>query len=65
MPTVIIEGPPLQIDKKRRVVSAVTDIVSRTYEWPAERVIVIIHENLDENVSRGGILLSDKKGDNF
>ena len=65
MPTVIIEGPPLPLDKKRQIVSAITDIISRIYEWPAERVVVIVHENPDENVSRGGILLSNKKEDNF
>ena len=60
MPTTIIEGPPLPLNKKRELVSAITDIISRTYEWPAERVIVIIHENPDENVARGGVLLSDR-----
>jgi 4-oxalocrotonate tautomerase family enzyme len=65
MPTTIIEGPPLPLNKKRELVSAITDIISRTYEWPAERVIVILHENPDENVARGGILLSDKKLDGF
>jgi 4-oxalocrotonate tautomerase len=60
MPLVIIEGPPLTIEKKRVVVSSITDIISEIYEWPAERIIVIIHENPDENVASGGILLSDK-----
>jgi len=61
MPTTIIEGPPLPLNKKRELVSAITDIISRTYEWPVEKVIVIIHENPDENVARGGVLLSIKK----
>jgi len=61
MPTVIIEGPPLPVDKKKRLVSSITDIISKIYEWPAERIIVIIHENPDENVARGGVLLSDKQ----
>ncbi|MDO9289762.1 MAG: 4-oxalocrotonate tautomerase DmpI [Thermodesulfovibrionales bacterium] len=65
MPTVTIEGPPLPLNKKRELVSAFTDIISRTYEWPAERVIVIIHENHDENVARGGVLLSDREGYNL
>jgi 4-oxalocrotonate tautomerase family enzyme len=61
MPTTIIEGPPLPLNKKQELVSAITDIISRTYEWPVEKVIVIIHENPDENVARGGVLLSIKK----
>lgn len=61
MPATIIEGPPLPLNKRRELVSAFTDIMSRTYEWPAERVIVIIHENPDGNVARGGIMLSDNK----
>lgn len=65
MSATIIEGPPLSLSKKRELVSAITDIISRSYEWPAERVIVILHENPDENVARGGILLSDKKLDGF
>ena len=59
MPTTIIEGPPLPMNKKRQLVSALTDIISRSYEWPAENIIVIIHENPDGNVARGGVLRSD------
>jgi len=61
MPTTIIEGPPLPLNKKQELVSSITDIISRTYEWPVEKVIVIIHENPDENVAGGGVLLSIKK----
>lgn len=61
MPTIIIEGPTLPVAKKKALVASVTGIVSEIYEWPAERVIVIIHENPDENVARGGRLLSDRK----
>ena len=60
MPTIIIEGPPIPFDKKRKLVSSLTRAVSDIYEWPYDRLIVIIHENPDENVARGGILLSDK-----
>ncbi len=60
MPTVIIEGPSLTIEKKRTLVSAITKVISETYKWPAKRIIVIIHENSDENAARGGMLLADK-----
>jgi 4-oxalocrotonate tautomerase family enzyme len=60
MPTVIIEGPPLKAARKRRFVSALTRLICQTYEWPACRVIIVFHENRDENVARGGRLLSDQ-----
>ena len=60
MPTITIEGPPIPFDRKRKLVSSLTRVVSDIYEWPYERIIVIIHENPDENVARGGVLLSDK-----
>lgn len=65
MPTIIIEGPSIGTDKKRKLVSSLTSVVSDIYEWPYERIIVGIHENPDENIARGGVLLSDKKEDNF
>lgn len=40
MPTAIIEGPPLPIEKKRMLVSSVADIVGRIYDWPAERIVI-------------------------
>ena len=61
MPTIIIEGPPLKVAKKRRLVSALTRLVSKAYAWPAERIIIVVHENPDENVARGGRLLSDQR----
>lgn len=61
MPTVTIEGPSLPLDNKRQLVLSITDMISRSYKWPAERIIVIVHENPDENVARGGILIADKK----
>lgn len=49
-----IEGPSLPVEKKRR-------LVSKIYEWSAERVIVIIHENPDENVARGKASLRQER----
>lgn len=59
MPTVIVEGPPLTIERKRALVASVTETVSEVYDWPMERIIVIIRENSDENVARGGVLRAD------
>ena len=61
MPTVIVEGRTLDIGRKRQLVLEITEVVSRIYEWPRERIIVVIHENSDENAARGGILLADRR----
>ncbi len=61
MPTVVIEGPPLPVARKRKLVDALTRVVSKAYGWRAEKLIVLIHENADENVARGGVLLCDRK----
>jgi len=60
MPTVIIEGPPLAIQRKRRLAEAVTRLVAQAYDWPEENVILVLHENPDQNVARGGRLLKDR-----
>jgi 4-oxalocrotonate tautomerase family enzyme len=60
MPTVIIEGPPLAIRRKRRLAEAVTRLVAQAYDWPEDNVILVLHENPDQNVARGGRLLRDR-----
>ncbi len=59
MPTVIIEGPALPVEKKRVLAAVLTRAISQIYDWPEERVIIVIHENPDENVARGGQLRSE------
>ncbi len=61
MPTIIIEGPALSIGRKRRLAAEITRVVSQAYDWPAENLILIMHENRDECVARGGVLLKDRK----
>ncbi len=61
MPTIIIEGPPLPVSRKRKLVAALTRVVSKAYDWRSEKLIVLIHENGDENVARGGVLLCDRR----
>jgi len=53
--------PAVTIKQKAGTCRGITDIIGRTYEWPVERIIVIIHENPDENAARGGILIADKQ----
>ena len=61
MPTVIVEGPQLSLERTRTLVESITETVSGIYDWPAERIIIIIRENNDENVARGGVLIADSK----
>ena len=57
MPTVIIEGPRINLSRKRSLVRKLTTIVASAYDWPLDSIVVILRENPDENVARGGRLL--------
>lgn len=60
MPTVLIEGPRLNLRRKRELVRQLTASVASAYGWPPENIVVIFRENSDENVARGGKLLIDR-----
>ena len=59
MPTIIVEGPPISVDKKRVLVRKITEIVSEIYG--IKHVTVIVKENPPENVGINGELLVDRK----
>jgi 4-oxalocrotonate tautomerase len=59
MPTVVIEGPRISLARKRSLVQKLTALVASAYDWPLENILVILRENPDENVARGGRLLID------
>jgi len=59
MPTVVIEGPRINLGRKRSLVRKLTAIVASAYDWPLDNIVVILRENPDENVARGGKLLVD------
>ena len=59
MPTVVIEGPRISLTRKRSLVRKLTDVVASAYDWPLDNIVVILRENPDENVARGGKLLVD------
>lgn len=60
MPTIIIEGPRLAGKRKRHLATVITRAVAQAYDWPEEKIILILHENSHENVARGGRLLKDQ-----
>lgn len=59
MPLIILEGPKIDIEKKRQLTKELTDVASKIYGVP--HIIVVIHENEQENVSSNGILICDTK----
>jgi 4-oxalocrotonate tautomerase len=63
MPNVYIDGPPADVDVKRKMVKGVTESVSQAYGLPPEAIIVVIRENSAENVSHGGCLLCDARAE--
>ena len=62
MPTVIIEGPQISLTRKRLLIRKLTSLVAAAYDWPIRNIVVILRENPDENVARGGKLLIDGGG---
>jgi len=48
------------IDKKRKVVMKLTDVMVEVYGVPRESVVIMIKEDELENVGLGGMLALDK-----
>ncbi len=59
MPTITVEGPFLEIEKKRLLVKALYDAAYAVYG--IEHITVLIRENPPENVGVHGELLVDRK----
>ncbi|MCD6196628.1 MAG: tautomerase family protein [Staphylothermus sp.] len=62
MPTIIVEGPPISIDKKRELVEKISKIISEIYG--IKYITIIIKENPPENIGINGELLIDRKRSN-
>lgn len=58
MPLIQVDGPYIDIEKKRRLVKGLTDVAVSVYE--IEHIIVLIKENQAENVGANGELIADK-----
>lgn len=64
MPSVDVEGPPIDIEKKRELVAEVTKALKRAYKefgFVDDTMIVRIKENQPQNVGIGGILVIDRQ----
>ncbi|HEY5531863.1 MAG TPA: 4-oxalocrotonate tautomerase DmpI [Candidatus Anoxymicrobiaceae bacterium] len=63
MPNIYVEGPPVEVDKKRTLAKEITEAAVKAYGIPQQAMVVIIRENPAENVSVGGCLLCDMRSD--
>lgn len=61
MPSITIEGPPVEeLDKRRRLAKEITEAMVRFYGLSAEKIHVLIKGNSPENVCAGGQLIIDR-----
>jgi 4-oxalocrotonate tautomerase family enzyme len=58
MPTITVEGPALDIAKKRLLVKALYDSARAVYN--IDDIVIVLHENPLENMGVGGELVSDR-----
>jgi len=64
MPDITVEGPIIkEIDKKRNLVSALTDAAVEVYELAKNAIVVLIKENALENVGVGGKLIVKREAE--
>ena len=59
MPTIMVEGPPMDIERKRELVKRLSEAAAEVYG--IRHITVLIRENPPENVGLGGKLLADRK----
>ena len=59
MPTITVERPPIEVEKKRRLVKKLTEGDVEVYG--IKHITVLIRENAPENVGIDGELLVDRK----
>jgi len=61
MPKVTIEGPKIDnLEIEKVLIEEIADVSEKAYSLPRQTYIVLIKENLPENVSVGGQLISEK-----
>ncbi|MFO7578078.1 MAG: 4-oxalocrotonate tautomerase DmpI [Pelovirga sp.] len=60
MPVISLDGPRLDLDKKRALVTEITARAAQAYGLPEQTIIVMIRENEPENVAVGGLLIADR-----
>ena len=59
MPTIVVDGPPIDVEKKRQLVKGLTEKAVEVYGGIP--ITVLIKENAPENVGVNGELLLDRR----
>lgn len=59
MPTIVVNGPPIDVEKKRQLVRGLTERATEVYGGIP--ITVLIKENPPENVGVNGELLVDRR----
>ncbi|MBN1917743.1 MAG: tautomerase family protein [Verrucomicrobia bacterium] len=59
MPTITVEGPRIDVAKKRDLVKRLTDVAVDVYA--IKNIVVLIKENSPENVGVNGELVADRQ----
>ena len=60
MPVITIEGPVLSLEKKERLAKEITQLASDIMNIPKDAYVIFVKENPYENMSQGGVLISEK-----
>jgi 4-oxalocrotonate tautomerase len=60
MPVITIEGPFLPLEKKERLAREMAQLASDITQIPKEAFVIFVKENAYENMSQGGVLISEK-----
>lgn len=58
MPFIQVDGPPVDVNKKRELARRLTDVAMDIYKIP--HITIIIRENSKENVASDGELIADR-----
>lgn len=59
MPMIIVDGPRIDVAKKRDMVKRMTDVAVDIYD--IKNIVVLIKENDPENVGVNGELVADRQ----
>ena len=59
MPTIMVDEPPIDVERKRQLVKKLTDVAVEVYGIP--HIVALIRENPPENVCVEGQLIADRK----
>ena len=60
MPIITIEITPQSYEKKTEIAKAFTDELNRITGIPKQPITVIFHEQPEENIASGGVMLKER-----